>query len=82
MTNKVDACPNSPRCNGRLRIVSLDRQERIRRRLGRAWLGRCVKCGAECQVNSQAWRMFAKELREVKRESARAVRDRQQPSLF
>lgn len=28
---------------------------------GRAWLGRCPKCGAEAHVNSQAWRLFMRE---------------------
>jgi hypothetical protein len=66
MPNIIDRCPNR-RCQGRLRIVSLSVEERMRRRIGRAWLGRCPRCGAETLVNSQAWRTFMRETRESKR---------------
>ena len=72
----INQCPNHPQCNGRLRIVSLDRDERIRRRIGAAMVGRCVRCGAESIVVKDAWLKFAKELRLVR------DRDRDQLRLF
>lgn len=59
----IDRCPNAPACNGRIRIVSLSRDERIRRRLGQAMIGKCERCGAETTVNKRAWATFARDRR-------------------
>ena len=80
--NLMDRCPRYPDCLGRLHIISLDKQERMRRRIGGAWVGKCRACGAEVLVNARAWKAFMRELRDARRNSWRADRDRQQPSLF
>ena len=70
MTNSlIDRCPNSPACGGRIRIVSLSRDERMRRRIGQAMIGKCPMCGTETTVNKQAWAIFAKDQRRKKREA-------------
>jgi hypothetical protein len=74
----IDRCA----CGGKLVIVSLDRQERIRRRLGRSWLARCERCGAETAVDSQAWRENMRAGWERKKAAARQEWLRVQPSLF
>jgi hypothetical protein len=52
----------------------------MRRRIGGALVGKCVKCGQETLLVKSAWMKFAKELRLVKkRESGR---DDRQASLF
>jgi hypothetical protein len=82
MTNKaMDRCAVGD-CGGKLVIVSLDRQERIRRRLGRAWLAVCERCGAETTVDSQAWRENMRAGWERKKAAARQEWLRVQPSLF
>ena len=78
----IDQCPQHPICKGRLRIVSIDRNERMRRRIGSSLVGKCVKCGQETLLVKSAWMKFAKELRLVKKASRQADRDNQQPSLF
>lgn len=76
----IDQCPQHPICKGRLRIIAIDRNERMRRRIGGALVGKCVKCGQETLLVKSAWMKFAKELRLVKkRESGR---DDRQASLF
>ena len=69
MTNAIDRCPQ---CLGELRIVSLDREERIRRRLGRSWLARCTR-GHECLVVPDAWKRFVQAERDRKRAAAAAT---------
>ena len=70
MTNAIDRCPQ---CLGELRIVSLDREERIRRRLGRSWLARCQRCSAEQLVVPDAWKRFVQAERDRKRAAAAAT---------
>ena len=71
----IDRCPNN--CGGRIRIVSLSRDERIRRRCGQAMIGRCTACGSECQVNKRAWAKFARQQRDTRSDHRQA-----QPTLF
>jgi hypothetical protein len=78
----IDQCPESPACDGRLRIVSLTRDERIRRRCGQAMIAKCSKCGTETAVVKDAWIRF---MRDRRRQAKREREDRQaqqQPSLF
>jgi hypothetical protein len=62
-------------CGGRLKIISLNRRERMRRRIGQAMIGKCDCCGTETPVVKKAWLMFVAEKR-------RRARERVQPSLF
>ena len=77
MTNRIDICGRDG-CTGRLKIISLTRDERIRRRIGRALISRCSKCGSEIQMSYDAYRRFVKGNRERKR----AEQEKIQPSLF
>jgi hypothetical protein len=65
----VDQCPNIAEtgCQGRIKIVSLSREERMARRIGRGWIGKCDRCGGTVKVNPAAWRMFVKAQRVVKK---------------
>jgi len=73
----IDICAG---CGGRLQLISLDQRERMRRRIGRAWIARCRGCGVEVEVNSQAWRTFVKERRE--QAQRRAIANNPQKELF
>lgn len=78
MPTIIDQCPEHPRCQGRLRIISLTRDERIRRRCGQAMIARCDQCGTETAVVKDAWMRFMRD----RRSAAKQRLEDRQPSLF
>ena len=42
-------------CGGSLTLISLTMKERMRRRIGRSWVGVCDRCREETIVNPSAW---------------------------
>jgi len=81
--NRIDKCAE---CGGQLRIVSLNRDERIRRRCGQSMIAKCSRCGVEVAVVKKAWLLFAHEQWQAKRDRAREkmrqTDEYRQPSLF
>ena len=69
-------------CGGRLSIISLDRNERIRRRIGQAMIGRCKRCGHETTVVKSAWMTFVKNRRVEQKAEAEADQEQLQLNLF
>jgi hypothetical protein len=64
--NAIDQCRE---CGGRLTVLSLDRQERMRRRIGQALVVKCAGCGSESVAVKKAWFEFVASKRSNRKQS-------------
>jgi hypothetical protein len=77
--NAIDQCRE---CGGRLTVLGLDRQERMRRRVGQALIVKCARCGSESVAVKKAWFEFVGNNRRAAKlaKDQRDQRDQLQPS--
>ena len=77
--NVIDQCRE---CGGQLTVLSLDRQERMRRRIGQSLVTRCNRCSCEVTVVKRAWMTFVEAKRKQSRAKEQLTKGQLQLNLF